>query len=173
MPSYLTEAGLGVILSEVFPAFEFVHDKSVPGSNNTRWRPDYRCEKIKLIVEFDGDSHYSKAARIISDCEKDSEYKRLGYKIIRIPYFIQMSSDVLVHVFGISQPFTQKYPQGFIDPKAMLPADFCELGVKKFVDDLSTFFFHKKEVIDSLIQKIAVKKNINLVLPSSIQYLIE
>lgn len=173
MPSYLTEADLGVILSVIFPALEFVHDKSVPGSKNARWRPDYRCEKIKLIIEFDGDSHYCKAARIISDHEKDAEYKSLGYKIIRIPYFIQMTSDVLAHVFGISKPFTKKYPHGFIDPKAVLPADFCELGIQKFVADLSTFSFHKNEVINSLIQQIAMKKNINLVLPPSIQYLIE
>ena len=173
MPAYLTEKKLGLILSEIFPAFEFIHDKSVPGSANNRWRPDYRCEINKLIVEFDGDSHYCKAARIISDNTKDAEFINLGYKIVRIPYFIQITSDVLRHIFNLNKPFTQQYPNGFIDPAAILPADFCELGVKKFLEDLEIFSFHKNEIIASLIQKVKEKKDVNLVMPPSIQYLVK
>lgn len=31
------------------------------------------------------------------------------------------------------------YPHGFIDSKAVLPADFCELGIERFVLDCLNF----------------------------------
>ena len=41
MPVYLTESNLGEILKQIKPNEIFVHDKSVPNSQNKRLRPDY------------------------------------------------------------------------------------------------------------------------------------
>jgi hypothetical protein len=72
--TYLTEKWMGQIFSELLPEEEIIHDKSVPNAINKRRRPDFRFEQRKLIVEFDGDSHYCQAKRIISDREKDQDY---------------------------------------------------------------------------------------------------
>ena len=61
---------LGEILKQIKPTSVFIYDKSVPNSENKRLRPDYRCEDLKLIIEFDGESHYCKASRILTHIKK-------------------------------------------------------------------------------------------------------
>jgi hypothetical protein len=158
MPQYLTEKNLGLILNELFPNNDFIHDKSVPNSKNKRRRPDFRSDERKLIIEFDGDSHYCKAQRIKTDIEKDKDYEALGYRIYRIPYFIQITTYVLKDIFDENIQFKQRYPNGFIDPKAILPADFCELGIELFLKNLKRFDYHAEEIIDSLKNKIKAKR---------------
>lgn len=172
MKTYLTEQKLGLILKEIKPDLEFIYNKAVPGATNQRFRPDYRCERKKLIIEFDGYAHYCKASQIINDMEKDQNYELLGYKIVRIPYFIQMTTNVLFLIFAENIPFQQVYEHGFVDSEAVLPADFCELGLNKFLADLQTYAFHRQPIIESLKRKIAEKGNKNLVLPPSMQYLV-
>ena len=121
-----------------------------------------------LIIEFDGDSHYCKTQRIKSDVEKDEDYTLLGYRVVRIPYFIQITSQVLKYIFDENIMFKQRYPNGFIDLKATLPADYCELGVKLFKKDLLRFDYHAEEIINSLNDKIKEKRDVELVLPSSL-----
>ena len=173
MSTYLTEFKLGEILKQIKPHNQFVHDKSVPNSENKRLRPDYRNDELKLILEFDGDSHYCKASRIITDIKKDNDYKRLGYKIVRIPYFIQMNSNLLYLIFDEEIDFNQVYLNGFIDKNAVLPADFCEKGIELFIADLERFTYCKNEIIESLKNKVDELGNIELVLPKSLYYLIE
>jgi len=168
MPEYLTEKNLGLILNELFPNNDFIHDKSVPDSKNKQLRPDYRSEERKLIIEFDGDSHYCKAQRIKTDIEKDNDYLSLGYKVFRIPYFVQITSQVLKDIFDEKIHFEQRYPNGFIDKKAVLPADYCELGIKLFLNDLNRFHYHSYEIIESLKNKIIEKGDPELVIPQSL-----
>ena len=172
MPEYLTEKNLGLILNELFPDNDFIHDKAVPGSTNKRLRPDYRSDKMKIIIEFDGDSHYCKAQRIKTDIIKDKDYENLGYKVFRIPYFIQMSSKLIKMIFNIDRGYNQKYPNGFIDKKAILPADFCELGIELFKKDLKKFSYCKQEILDSLKMKIQETNDIEVVIPPSLKKLI-
>lgn len=172
MPDYLTEKNLGLILNELFPGNDFIRDKAVPNSKNKRRRPDYRSEERKLIIEFDGDSHYCKAQRIKADIEKDEDYSSLDYRIFRIPYFIQITTPLLKEIFGENIPFIQRYPNGFIDPKAMLPSDFCELGIELFKKDLVKFEYHTNEILESLKTKVKEKGDIELVVPPSLIELI-
>lgn len=53
----LHRTGLEEYLATIFFGEEWVHDKCVPGLKR-KIRPDYRCERLKLIVEFDGLPHY-------------------------------------------------------------------------------------------------------------------
>lgn len=168
MPEYLTEKNLGLILDEICPNNDFIHDKSVEGSKNKRRRPDYQSKERMLIIEFDGDSHYCKAQRIKSDVEKDNDYISLGYRIFRIPYFIQITSPVLKAMLDENIEFKQRYPNGFIDPKAILPADYCELGIDLFKKDLERFEYHANEIIESLKKKITEKRDSELVVPLSL-----
>jgi len=95
---------LAVIFLEIPPS-EWFHDKTIERSSR-RIRPDYRCERLKLMIEFDGVQHYQKPERIKADVENQRLYEELGYKVVRIPYFIQLSNDVVRQMFGrvISEP---------------------------------------------------------------------
>lgn len=173
MIKYLTEKNLGEILKIIKPDYVFIHDKSVPESINKRLRPDYRNDALQLILEFDGDSHYCKAERVIKDKIKDDDYIQLGYKVFRIPYFIQMNTNLLEIIFNENISFMQEYPNGFIDKKAVLPADYCEKGIESFLIDLERFSYCRKEIIQSLKDKIIELDNIELVLPKSLYFLVK
>lgn len=160
------------MIDELFPENDFIHDKSVPNSRNKRRRPDFRSESRMLIIEFDGDSHYCKAQRIKADIDKDEDYKQLGYRVFRIPYFIQMTKPLIKDIFDEEIDFKQRYPNGFIDQKVVLPADYCELGIKLFKSDLEKFSYHKDEIISSLKKKVEAKNDVELVLPSSLKSLL-
>jgi hypothetical protein len=68
--------------------------------------PDYFYESLGLIFEFDGPNHYNDSLKIMKD---ERKYKNLKYikkngsdvvfKIIRIPYFVQLSKDVAKFLF--------------------------------------------------------------------------
>lgn len=95
---YLTEERLKDVLEIVYPNYVFTRDKIVPNSG-IRNRPDYRNEGLKLIVEFDGNTHYTQTKTIINDEKKDRVYSDMGYRIIRIPYFVQASKDIIRLLF--------------------------------------------------------------------------
>jgi hypothetical protein len=153
--NYLNEARLGEHLKVIFPDNEFVHDKPVPDSSNKRRRPDYRCDELMLIVEFDGISHYQNINIILSDIEKDKDYSSLGYRVLRIPYFVQLDKTTTYNIFGIAlEEELYSYPQGFIDKKATLPASFCYNGLMKFEEDLKRFYWLSPDILYSLESKI-------------------
>lgn len=166
---YLTEALLGEFLNKTYNS-KWIHDKQfVEG----KVRPDYRNDTEHLIVEFDGYLHYTKATQIIKDEEKDVLYKAHGYNVIRIPYFVQLSNEISMLLFNRSISNSLSYPHGFIDSKAVLPCDFCELGVQRFLQDLNKYAIIKDDIVTSLKDKVTELGNVNKVLPPSIQYLIE
>ena len=78
MTEYLTEDSLGKNLEQIFDT-HFVHDKTFIG----KFRPDYRNDDLKLIVEFDGWQHYTSAINILRDYKKDKLEQDAGYKVIR------------------------------------------------------------------------------------------
>lgn len=161
--SYLTERSLGNCLQAVNPDFVWVHDTAVPNAPNQRLRPDYRCKEKKLIVEFDGFRHFQDPEQIYRDTKKDDMLRNMGYKVYRIPYFIQMCPELILFIFdklipedklkeiAHSDRFKQVYPHGFHDPKALLPAGFCSWGLTIFREIMhSDFLSMKEEVINSL-----------------------
>lgn len=164
---YLTETTLGPTLKDLFNE-DFIHNKKFGN-----FRPDYRSDSLKLIVEFDGYRHYSSSSNIVKDYQKDREFKNLGYKIVRIPYFVQLDSKIIKLLFDLNKEINNVYPHGFIDSKALLPADFCELGVNRFEDDLNiTFKVIKNDITSSLKDKIKTLDK-NIVLPPSLFYLLD
>jgi hypothetical protein len=170
---YLNEKILGDQLNLIYQNNKFIHDKIVLNSE-IKNRPDYHNADLKLIIEFDGFRHYSQSGVIVVDEYKDLIYSKLGYKILRIPYFIQLTSSVIEKYFSIQNvDLNWKYPSGFIDNAALLPADFCELGIERFKKDLNTFWYLKEEIINSIKSKIKEKGDIRLVLPKSLYYLVQ
>jgi very-short-patch-repair endonuclease len=134
---YLTEDLLGVFLKERL-SDNFENDRVLKESN-IRGRYDYIFYDKKLIIEFDGYRHFNSAKQIISDKIKNKKAYELGFSLIRIPYFIQLDSEVIEYYFGAFVNNKEKFnnfPHGFIDSKAMLPADYCELGQIEFTSFL-------------------------------------
>jgi len=135
---YLNEKNLGKFIAANITK-NYLHDRPIPGSES-RKRFDYILPDQKLIIEFDGDSHFTSAKAIVNDLDKEELAQSFDYSVIRIPYFIQLDDAMINHYFGeyithdiIKFEFNQ-YPHGFIDPKARTPGDFCELGQKRFMD---------------------------------------
>lgn len=109
---------------------------------NTRYRWDFLIEdkylNKKFIVEFDGDSHYRDQFVIYRDKQKDKIANKLGYFIIRIPYFIQLNSNTFEYYFKFNCPFPieTNFNHGFINKNTKLPESFCQLGMSRFINEL-------------------------------------
>lgn len=173
MENFLTESSLKDYLNLIYPNSEWVHDKQF--IKGRKVRPDYRSEDLKIIVEFDGYNHYTSASRILSDIENTKLYESLGYKVIRIPYFIQMSSIVIKCLFNVEINIEQTFSHGFISNASsdLLPCDFNSLGIKRFENDLERFSYIKEDIVLSLKNKVSKLNDKRLVLPESLYYLID
>ena len=87
----LCRTGLEEYLKVIFPNVDdWIHDKSIGILNGEKckFRPDYRSETLKMIVEMDGLPHYTSPQNIVNDEMKTKRYEDDGYTVIRIPYFI-------------------------------------------------------------------------------------
>ena len=142
---------LAVIFLEIPPS-EWFHDKTIERSSR-RIRPDYRCERLKLMIEFDGVQHYQKPERIKADVENQRLYEELGYKVVRIPYFIQLSNDVVRQMFGrvISEPlFDDRIPSMGIK-EGNTPAYCCPAGLKRMAKEFHCYPSQYQTNLEALI----------------------
>ena len=132
----LHRTGLDEYLAVIFPGVnDWVNDKTIPNSNS-RKRPDYRSESLKLIVEFDGTPHYDKPQKIRDDQAATLFYEKLGYKVVRIPFFIQLTNNVVTQLFGVEvkeQLFNGAIPSMGI--KGANPASVCGAGVYRMAQE--------------------------------------
>lgn len=135
---YLNESKLVNFCIELWPDDDYTSNKQIKGMSEA-WRPDYVNLTKKIIVEFDGHLHYTQAKTCLLDEYKDVAWTKQGFKVIRWPYFVQLSSASIQQFFSFEQSYHQVYPHGFIDANVIYPADFCIAGLKRFVNELSLF----------------------------------
>jgi very-short-patch-repair endonuclease len=136
--NFLNEHNLGKLLSELYPCEVFQRGKQVTGSG-CRMRPDFQCEKMKMLVEFDGFRHYTDSEKVFFDRIYSEHFERLGLKVVRIPYFVQPCASTVKILFDLDVEYPQKYPHGFQDENIVPPADFCCAGIERFLEDLERF----------------------------------
>ena len=140
----LHRTGLDEYLRAIYPNVnDWVHDKAIGFVNGIycRKRPDYRSELLKLIIEFDGLQHYTSPSNILRDKENTSFYANLGYRVVRIPYFIQLTNKVVEQLFGIivEEPL---FPEGIpsLGPKSKnTPAFLCIKGIYRMANEYLRF----------------------------------
>ena len=150
----LFRTGLEEYLDVIFPEIkrsEWVHDKCISGSGK-RCRPDYRCEKIKLIIEFDGLQHYQQPDKILKDIENQIFYEGLGYTVVRIPYFIQLTNSVVKKMFGrdvTTNLFDPNIPS-MGENRRNSPAYCCYAGLERMVKEFHKYPEQYKVNIDFL-----------------------
>lgn len=141
--SKLYRTGLEDYLQVIFPeikADEWIQDKAIKGFKK-RIRPDYRCEKLKLIIEFDGLPHYKNPTRIKADHENEKLYSDAGYKVVRIPYFIQLTNDIIEQLFGrrFSEPMFPPTIASLGIKGRNTPAFCCPAGIARMASDFKKF----------------------------------
>lgn len=153
--SYLVQNKLSTALKSIVGDAAWVGTEvRVPGSLR-RWDMVYQSGKQQVIVEFDGEAHYRNSLTIKADVEKDEVAKSLGHRVVRIPFWVQLTTKTLKYYFGLKAEIIQDFPHGFISKKnRMLPASFCELGVARFMRELEDLPKPiSKDVISSLRER--------------------
>lgn len=150
--------GLEDYLKIIFPKVDdWLHDKMLGIVNGIsyRYRPDYRSEKLKLIVEFDGIQHYTKPDVIENDLRNTNLYQSLGYKVVRIPYFIQLTNKAVKTLFDVEvaeELFDETVSSLGIEGQNT-PAYLCPAGVSRMAKEFRKFPEQYKTNVDFLKQQ--------------------
>lgn len=140
-------------LEFLYPENQFVYNQILkksevmnrnPDAVFRRYRPDARCDELNLIVEFDGIQHYQSMITVLKDKDRDEWFRNIGYTVVRIPYWIQLSREVVETLFGIEviDPVCELY-YSFTDSRdwglSICPGSMCELGRLRFIDEFRNF----------------------------------
>jgi hypothetical protein len=140
----LHRTGLEDYLKVIFPNIDdWIHDKALGNFNGQlyRNRPDYRSEKLKLIIEFDGLQHYTKPDIIEKDLKTTELYKMFGYKVVRIPFFIQLTNKAVKALFDldVSEELFDETVSSLGIKSQNTPAYLCPAGVKRMASEFKKF----------------------------------
>lgn len=129
----IIKTGLDAYLKYIFPqTSDWVHDKAFP---NMRIRPDYRSDTLKLIVEFDGPLILLLEKYILKILKKQKKYESEGYKVVRIPLYINLTTKVINTLFDLNldQVFFDKDISPFNEN--FQPNCFCLSGLNRMAKD--------------------------------------
>lgn len=158
-------------MNYVFPEDEVVCDERIPDDiqidrcnkfnvkyNKNKYRPDARIESRSLIVEFEGVQHFQNVSTIYKDDVRDDYLTSIGYKVVRIPFYVQLTTDMIKFYFDVDVKYGSEVKSGFYsltsDPAALnpnCPASFSILGYQKFLNNFRDYpESTKQEIIDSL-----------------------
>ena len=154
----LHRTGLEEYLKVIFPQInDWIHDKAIGKINGQsyRKRPDYRSDSLRIIIEFDGLQHYSNPDIIEKDIENTKLYNSGGYKVVRIPYFIQLTNRAVKTMFDIEVSenlFDEKFSS--LNTRGRnSPAYLCPAGVKRMAEEFKKFPEQYKTNIEFLKQQ--------------------
>ena len=150
----LHRTGLEEYLAVIFPGSEWIHDERFVDKKGVKYRirPDYRCEKLLLVVEFDGLQHYQKPNVILKDKEKEENYRNGGYEVKRIPYFIQLTNEIVEKLFGVKveEPlFDETIPSMGVKGENT-PAFCCPMGITRMAEELRLYPQQMKVNLEAL-----------------------
>jgi len=132
---YLTEKKLTDALKQLLGSSWGGTQLTVPGTRR-RWDMWFHDGDRTVVVEFDGDEHYRNTLKIKADNEKDAVAREQGFKVVRVPYWVQLDTPMLKHWFGIDAVIEQAFPHGFISTK-IFPASYCAMGILRFERELA------------------------------------
>lgn len=129
---------------DIFPDVEWIHDrpiKEVFDGKKQMIRPDYRNVEKKLIIEFDGIQHYTQPNKIAKDIANTRIYQGLGYKVVRIPYFIQLTNMAVKTLFGVDAeaPLFDGNIPSFEEQGWCNPAYLCAVGLERMAAEFQFF----------------------------------
>ena len=140
----LHRTGLEEYLKVIFSQTkDWIHDKTIGEINGQsyRKRPDYRSESLRIIIEFDGLQHYTNPDVIEKDIQNTKLYESAGYKVVRIPYFIQLTNKAVKTMFDIDvseKLFDEKYSSLSTSGRNS-PAYLCPAGLIRMAEEFKKF----------------------------------
>lgn len=146
--------GLNEYLPTLYPGKTWIHDKPFGkrSGKSYRIRPDYLCEEEKIIIEFDGLQHYTNPENIRKDRKNQAIYEGEGFKVIRIPYFINLTKEVIQEMFGITV-IDEKFDPAVPSMSAKwsnTPAYCCYQGIMRMAEEFKRYPQQYKVNIDQL-----------------------
>jgi hypothetical protein len=136
-----------------------------------RWDMVYQGDLGQVSVEFDGDAHYRDSLKIRADLEKDELARLGGYRVVRIPYRVQLTTETLAHYFSLEADIVQDFPHGFITTK-VFPASFCELGLLRFEREMDSLPPSVREAILVSLRARVAEHGVEYVLPARLTNLL-
>ena len=143
----------------------------VPDSR-ARWDMAYEVSGQTTVVEFDGDSHYRDPMKMKRDRQKDEVAASLGYRVVRVPYWVQLTNETLLHYFDLRANIVQDFPHGFIATK-LFPASYCPMGIERFARELQGLPKAVKEAVCSSLVDRVNEHGLEYVLPPSLTSLVD
>ena len=117
-----------------------------------RFSLDIYFPEDKIAIEYDGPDHYDKVANHERDLRKNQLCFSEGIKLVRWPYYFQLTKDVARYLFpnhytDIKYQEAIKIVYGTSKESEILapglhgskftPANFTSLGIKRFINDLN------------------------------------
>ena len=143
----------------------------VPGTKR-RWDMAYEMDRKTTVIEFDGDEHFWNSLKIKVDREKDKIAADVGYTVVRIPYWVQLTTETLKFYFGLEAEIEQSFPHGFISKKALLPASYCELGIDRFRNEIKALPSTVRNAVIASLQDRIKEHGMEYVIPKTLNDLI-
>lgn len=141
----LHRTGLEDYLEAIYPETkDWIHNKNIQVEINgaiCNRRPDYRSESLRLIVEFDGLPHYQNPEQIVRDEENTKAYIDAGYRVVRIPYFIQLTKQAILELFeeAVNEEFFNPSIPSIGSLIRNTPAYLCPAGVQRMAREFLRF----------------------------------
>lgn len=169
---YLVQQKLESALKQIVgaAAWRGAEQRVVEGKK-LRWDMVFEDSTGKVAVEFDGDEHYRHSLKIKVDREKDGYARADGYRVVRVPYWVQLTTKTLRHYFDIDANVVQDFPHGFITTK-VFPASFCELGLQRFEGELDQLPVDVRDAVVKSLRERSAEHGIDYVLPAALRSLI-
>ncbi|WP_281652309.1 hypothetical protein [Microbacterium aurum] len=169
---YLTEAKLVQIVQEISGSNFEKAQAPVSGGSRSRWDCAFRAiDGRRVCVEFDGNDHYQSSLAIKADREKDRAAAAQGHRVVRVPYWVQLTTATATHYFGWDITVEQNYAHGFIDSK-IFPASFCEMGIERFRTELDSLPISVRDDVVRSLRDRSSRYGDAYVLPTSMLHLL-
>jgi hypothetical protein len=125
-----------------------------------------------VAVEFDGGEHYRHALKIMADREKDELARNGGYRVVRVPYWVQLTTETLCYYFEIDAEIIQNFPHGFIATR-FFPASYCELGIARFKRELDALPLAVRNAVVTSLRHRAMEFVTEYVVPNALAHLLD
>jgi hypothetical protein len=131
----------------------FLEKNNVSEHKLARFSLDIYFPEDRIAFEYDGPDHYDKVANHERDLRKNQLCLSEGIKLVRWPYYFQLTKDVARYLFP-NHYTDNKYQEaikivyGASDESQILapglhgskftPANFTSLGIKRFISDFTS-----------------------------------
>jgi hypothetical protein len=131
----------------------FLEKNNVSEHKLARFSLDIYFPEDRIAFEYDGPDHYDKVANHERDLRKNQLCLSEGIKLVRWPYYFQLTKDVARYLFpnhytdnkyqeAISIVYGASEESQILAPglhgSKFTPANFTSLGIKRFISDFTS-----------------------------------